>query len=137
MKRIILSAAIAAVTLISSQAKVVRNYASQSDNTLTFQVDSVDYRPDLTRVYGKLIGRPHTSGRIDNIQLLGTGTVSGATDIDGVDFKRYFQWEDDGMIPIEIDFPALKTLKEAKLLFDTAHGQSTTVMTVSAAKKRK
>ena len=31
-----------------------------------------------------------------------------STDIDGVDMKRYFQWEDENYIEVEIDFPPMK-----------------------------
>ncbi len=75
---------------------------------ITFKVEAIDYRPDLIRIYGSLDGRPHTSDRIDNLILV---TADGrriiATDIEGIDFKRWFQWEDDGSIPVEIDFPPM------------------------------
>lgn len=101
-------------------------YTSTTDPVLAVMVDSVDYRADLTRVYGKLVGRPHTSGRVDSASLLSGKSSWNATDIDGVDFKRYFQWEDDGEIPVEIDFPAVKPLKAAKLVLVTTRGESVT-----------
>lgn len=114
---------------LASEAKVVRDYVSASaDNALSFQVDSIDYRQNLTRVYGKLIGRPHTSNRIDEVSLTGNSVAVTSTDIDGIDFQRYFQWEDDGLIPIEIDFPNVKQLNEVQILFMTAHGPSTTTV---------
>ncbi len=71
-----------------------------------FMVTKIDFRSDLTRIYGRLIGRPHTSGRIDALSLtLPDGETVAATDIDGIDMKRYFQWEDDNYIEVEIDFP--------------------------------
>lgn len=70
-------------------------------------VDSVSCRNDLSRVYCKIIGLPHTSERIDKATLVVNGATLSATDIDGVDFKRYFQWEDDGIIRLEIDFPPI------------------------------
>ncbi len=126
MKRIFTSIALACAILSPLAAKTIRGYESSSDNGLNFQVDSIDYRSDLTRVYGKLTGRPHTSNRIDLVQLIGTGSSATSTDIDGVDFRRYFQWEDDGVIPVEIDFPAVKESQGVQLLFTTAHGPSTT-----------
>lgn len=113
---------------LSTEAKVVKDYVSASDNTLSFQVDSIDYRSDLTRIYGKLIGKPHTSNRIDGVTFTGIGSAVTATDIDGVDFQRYFQWEDDGQIPVEIDFPVLKTADEVQILFMTVHGPTTTTV---------
>lgn len=126
MKRIFTSIALVCAILSPLAAKTVRGYESSSDNILCFEVDSIDYRSDLTRVYGKVKGRPHTSNRIDLVQLIGTGASASSTDIDGVDFRRYFQWEDDGMIPVEIDFPVVKESRCVQLLFTTAHGQSTT-----------
>lgn len=83
---------------------------------------------DLIRVCGELVGRPHTSARIDSITLKsGHGQVK-ANDIDGVDFERYFLWEDDGRIYIEIDFPGYKqanhavSCRHARLIFHTAKG---------------
>lgn len=83
---------------------------------------------DLIRVCGELVGRPHTSARIDSITLKsGHGQVA-ANDIDGVDFERYFLWEDDGRIYIEIDFPGYKqanhavSCRHARLVFHTAKG---------------
>lgn len=90
---------ILAVTTLACAAKIKRdiNYTCLPEKVM--QIDSIDYRSDLTRVYGKLIGTPHTSNCITEI--------SGATDIDGVDFKRWYQFEDDGIIDIEIDFPPM------------------------------
>ena len=128
MKRFFISAAIMAAISFCSEAKIVKDYESASDSTLSFQADSIDYRSDLTRVYGKLIGRPHTSNRIDGVSLTCLGSAVTSTDIDGVDFQRYFQWEDNGQIPVEIDFPALKDTSEIQILFMTVHGPSTTTV---------
>ncbi|MCM1076767.1 MAG: hypothetical protein NC411_05355 [Bacteroides sp.] len=139
MKRLLTFIASAAIfSTFSLSAKVIRNYVSTSDDILTFVVDSIDYRQDLTRVYGKLKGRPHTSNRVDEVQYIGSGTGSVAVskDIDGVDFRRYFQWEDDGLIPVEIDFPAMKPDAGVQLLFKTAYGQSTTTVKKTAPKHR-
>lgn len=76
---------------------------------LELRVDKVDFRSDLTRVYARLVGRPNTSQRIDGIKLVAGGRTYSATDIDGVDFKRWFQWEAEGApIEIEIDFGPMK-----------------------------
>lgn len=126
MKRLFSTAIIAALTLLTVDAKILRDYDSQSDGNLSFSVDSVDYRPDLTRVYGKLQGRPHTSNRIDEVKVTTSGESYTSTDIDGVDFRRYFQWEDDGVIPVELDFPAMKSGQGVQLIFSTPYGQSQT-----------
>ena len=137
MKRIVTLIASAAFVCTTLSAKVVKDFISTSDNVLTFTVDSIDYRPDLTRVYGRVQGRPHTSARIDEVQYVGNSASWKATDIDGVDFRRYFQWEDEGEIPLEIDFPAMKPDAGVQLLFTTARGQSTTTAKKIATKKRK
>ncbi|MEZ3590121.1 MAG: hypothetical protein K1V84_03675 [Muribaculaceae bacterium] len=90
---------------------------------LTLVVDRMDYRSDLTRLYGRLVGRPHTSCRVDAVSLTAGKRVYTATDIDGVDFKRWFQWEDDGEIPVEIDFPKMKRRKAFTLMVDTPRGK--------------
>lgn len=135
MKRILSFIILAAAVSQILQAKVVRGYECTSDNVLTFTVDSIDYRADLTRVYGRVKGRPHTSHRIDEVQYVTTGTAMKSTDIDGVDFRRYFQWEDDGQIPVEIDFPAAKPEAGVQLLFTTSRGQSTTTAKKTVHKK--
>lgn len=101
-------------------------YSSTTDPVLAVVVDSVDYRTDLTRVYGKLVGRPHTSGRVDGATFLSGKISRTATDIDGIDFNRYFQWEDDGVIPVEIDFPAISPVRTARLVLTTSRGESVT-----------
>lgn len=116
--------AIAAV-VFAVGAKVVRT-TSTTDPVLAVTVDSIDFRTDLTRVYGKLVGRPHTSHRVDEATLLTGKTSFKADDIDGVDFKRYFQWEDEGEILIEIDFPKMKRFNAAQLILVTPRGESVT-----------
>ncbi len=128
MKKILLPVIAVLISVSALKADTFSDYKSASDNILSFGVDSIDYRDDLTRIYGKIIGRPHTSNRIDYVKLIGAGMTAGTTDIDGVDFKRYFQWEDDGTIPIEIDFPALKPTDELQIIFTTSKGSSTTTV---------
>ncbi|MFG6396441.1 MAG: hypothetical protein K1V89_03755 [Muribaculaceae bacterium] len=70
-----------------------------------------------------IVGIPHTSQRIDGIDLVMGPKLVKATDIDGIDFERYFQFEDEGVQVIEVDFPFKGTLpKNAKLIFHTAKG---------------
>ncbi|MDE6782646.1 MAG: hypothetical protein K2J17_02875 [Paramuribaculum sp.] len=60
----------------------------------------------LTRMQLRLIGQPHTAARIDSVYIFGgDGAGIAATDIDGVDFGRWFQWEDEAVIDIELDIP--------------------------------
>lgn len=77
-------------------------------HTMSVTVDSVMTRTDVTRVYCRLTGRPHTSQRVDSVQMsLPDGTTLRATDIDPLYFTQAFQWEDEPDMPVEIDFPAL------------------------------
>lgn len=113
------------VAVIVAQAHVERRYKASASQHITLMVDSVDYRTDLTRMYGKLIGVPHTSQRIDGLTLTVSGKPYAAMDIDGVDFKRWFQWEDDGIIPVEIDFGPMRSLKHGVITINTARGVDT------------
>lgn len=97
-----------AVFTTGIEAKVIRNPKHTSTPGGYIRIDSVDYRATLTRVYGAILGRPHTSMRIDDIIMLGRSKEYPATDIDGIDFKRWFQFEEDGRIPIEIDFKKMR-----------------------------
>lgn len=83
---------------------------------------------NLVRISGNLVGVPHTSCRIDSIAVSGRHAMTAANDIDGVDFQRYFQWEDDGTIPLEIDFPGAEKVaaqlgcRHCRLIFYTSKG---------------
>lgn len=84
------------------------NARRQAAHLMTAAVDSVMTRPDVTRIYCRAIGRPHTSQRIDSIYItLPDGNSTGATDIDPLYFHRGFQWEDETDINLEIDFPPM------------------------------
>ncbi len=104
---------------VSVWAETIRDFNTMPQGTnvvMDIRVDSVDYRGDLTRLYGMLIGKPHTSNRIDRVVL--TDSIGGrviAIDIDGVDLGRWFQWESNGLIPIEIDFPAMNVTQRFEL----------------------
>ena len=107
------------------QAKTEYNYKATAAEHLTLVVDSIDYRQDLTRVYGKLIGTPHTSQRIDAMTLTAGSNAHEAVDIDGVDFSRWFQWEEDGVIAVEIDFEAMAPVRDGVITINTPRGVDT------------
>ena len=109
---------------VSAAARTVRNYSTTCTGPLTMVCDSIDYRTDLTRVYGRLTGRPHTSNRIDGVVLVSGGRTFVSTDIDGVDMKRWFQWEEDGFIPVEIDFAPMSPCGEAVVKAAGPRGES-------------
>lgn len=113
------------VAVSVANARVERNYRNTAAEHINLVVDSIDFRDDLTRLYGRLIGRPHTSQKIVKMEMrLSSGTFE-ATDIDGIDFNRWFQWEDDGTIPVEIDFKAMSPVKSGTLIMETARGVDT------------
>lgn len=104
-----------------------RPAAARSSMTVT--VDSVDFRTDLTRVYCHVNGRPHTAQRIDRVMLEAPGVSVAANDIDGVDFERYFQWEDEGVINLELDFAPLPKLDQITLKMTTIYGPVSSAQT--------
>lgn len=89
------------------------NISSRSvRNDMKITVDSVMFRNDVSRIYCRLTGTPHTSQRID-AATLHDGTIElEAIDIDPIYFTRSFQWEDEPDMNIEIDFPALTPAPE-------------------------
>lgn len=112
-------------------AAACHGHANSQQRQFDFVISDVIYKSDdnLTRVCGNLVGCPHTSARINSITLKSAGTSIKANDIDGVDFERYFQWEDDGNIYIEIDFPGCRQSRRildccdgSQIVFHTAKG---------------
>lgn len=91
---------------------------------------------EVTRITFDLVSSPHTSARIDSISATINGEIVKAIDIDGVDFKRYFQWEDDGIIRIEVDFPYRnKFTGTDKIVFHTVYGDYTTTVNLNKLSK--
>ncbi|MDE7459584.1 MAG: hypothetical protein K2M85_00695 [Paramuribaculum sp.] len=139
MNKILMALAVAAIALPAQlRAEDVRLSNATSSGSLTLLADSVDFRSDLTRVYGRLSGRPHTSNRIDFISVRGSeGAETESSDIDGVDMKRWFQWEDDGIIPVEIDFPAMKPQTYMVITVQGPRGESIWKITNRTKKSKK
>lgn len=122
----IIAAAIAcmfAMAALPAQAKVLKAKSTSAEGAIAMQCDSVDFRSDLVRLYGRLTGTPHTSHRIDSVSVE-YPVRKAASDIDGVDMKRWFQWEDDGAIPVEIDFPAMKAANRLEVKVVTPRGEA-------------
>lgn len=126
MLRIFSLIVIVSAACLTSCAKVVRGWQSESQGEPTVTVDSIDFRKDLTRVYCHISGRPHTSNRIDRVSMTVNGRLLECSDIDGVDFNRYFQWEDDGTIPLELDFGPVKKASQGELRLTTPRGETLT-----------
>lgn len=139
MNKILMALAVATIALPAQlRADDVRLSSATSTGSLTLLADSVDFRSDLTRVYGRLSGRPHTSNRIDFISVRGSeGAETESSDIDGVDMKRWFQWEDDGIIPVEIDFPAMKPQTYMVITVQGPRGESIWKITNRTKKSKK
>ena len=125
MTRKILTSILLISASLCLEAKTLRTLNADCSGSIGFIADSIEYRADVTRLYGKIKGRPHTANRIDT--LYGTfGKIKySSTDIDGVDMKRYFQWENSGLIPVEIYFPVVRTQTSFVLTLDGPRGEST------------
>lgn len=118
---IALATAAPAGAVVKTGWRVTNASAALKTSAYGLTVKKIDYRKDLTRVYCTISGQPNTSSRITAITFGG----KKATDIDGVDFDRYFQFEDSGSIDLEIDFPPMKPLGRATLVFVTKSGTFT------------
>lgn len=83
----------------------------------------------VTRMTFSVIGVPHTAARIDSVTISMPGRKPcKAVDIDGVDFGRWFQWEDTPSIEVEIDFPGTNYKAGASLIFYTPRGNVKTTL---------
>ena len=110
--------AAATATLPEAQAQV-----NQLDADVNVIPDKVTPPADGIRISVCLVGIPSTAQRIDAVTLVVGPKKIKATDIDGVDFERAFQFEDTGVQVIELDFPFKGKLpKTATLIFHTADG---------------
>lgn len=119
----IMLVAAAATTVTAPEATAQVN---QMDAEMNIIPDKIAKTDEGIRISLCLVGIPHTSQRIDGIDLVMGSKLVKATDIDGVDFERYFQFEDTGVQTIEVDFPFSGALpKTAKLVFHTANGDIT------------
>lgn len=120
MRRILLTLIATIALTVAAGARTLREYTAMplpgARYPFTLTVDSIDFRSDLVRIYGHLLATPHSSARIDGFtvsegdKVLAPADMKSypANDIDGFEFTHRFQWEDDGDLPVEIDFPAFK-----------------------------
>ena len=102
--------------------------AARSQREMRAEVDSIMVREDLSRVYCRVIGRPHTSHRIDSVtfhSLSDERIRLKSTDIDPLYYERGFQWEDEGEIALELDFPTMapEAAESFYMIFHTPYGQ--------------
>ncbi len=114
---------ILATTLLATSCALGASAQTDSANGFNILPDKSVATDEGTRLTICLVGIPSTSQRIDGIDLVDGQTVIPANDIDGVDFKRYFQFEDTGVLVIEVDFPFKGTIsKTVNLIFHTEKG---------------
>lgn len=91
-------------------------------NAIITDIDN-DNRDGVTRISCRISGTAHTSNRIDAIELHCNDNILEATDIDGIDFRRYYQLEEDGKIEVEIDFPKINEFPvDSRMIFKTVRG---------------
>lgn len=122
---VLVLSAIGCSTLVAQQLKQKRTHP------MTVEVKGIDNRNSdgVTRLTVILTSLPNTSSRIDSVSLVtAAGIRMKALDIDGVDFQRYFQWEDEGAVDVEVDFTRQKSLKGSKVVFHTVYGDFTGVV---------
>lgn len=117
-----------ALTLPSLHAeRTIVAPAWQARNTPIVTVDSILLRDTVCRLYITLKQLPHTTLTLHDDWAIqdSTGRLIGKVkEVDGVDFDRIFQFEDDSTINIEMDFPALPpSLNEFDLTGNRATGE--------------
>lgn len=77
----------------------------------------------VSRVGCNIISVPHTSTRVDSVTAVIAGHCFKADDIDGIDFQRYFQWEDEPKVYVEVDLPYTRKFQATdSVYFHTVHG---------------
>lgn len=91
-------------TVMTRGWKTVPVVTQSSPAPMVLTVDSVMYRKDVCRLYGRLSGRPNTSGCIDSLTVVDRDKRYPALDTDGFDLTHRFVWEDEGEFAIEVDF---------------------------------
>lgn len=95
---------------ISVYAKIIQKPSVEAKNTTTFQIDSIEIREDLTRIYATC---RHLPGHwmVIHSDLCIANPANGqewvAFDIDGTDFDRKFQVSEQGTANISVDFPSI------------------------------
>lgn len=113
---------VALVALFACNTPAVAQ-VNQLDSEINIIPDKVTPTDTGIRISLCIIGIPHTSQRIDGIDLKVGSKLIKATDIDPIDFERYFQFEDEGVITIEVDFPySGKLPRTSTLTFHTVKG---------------
>lgn len=98
-------------------------YTDAPVHNFGFEVDSIDFRPDLTRIYGKISGTPHIAINVKQIVLSTDGhNAFTPTDTDGLELDKYFQFEEMPTFNVEFDFEPMTPSNIIKIVFLTANG---------------
>lgn len=126
MKRsMIISALTVIASLIAVSKDSCHQQLTQPRHFMKIVVDRIDNNNSdhVSRVSCTVLGVPHTSSRVDSVTAVIGGRVSKATDIDGIDFGRYFQWEDEGAVPVDVDIIHTRSFTaNDSIRFHTVHG---------------
>lgn len=118
---------LAAILLLAGGASIVTPQAiaqvHQTEAEFNAIPDKVTPTDEGCRIAVCLVGIPSTAQTINAVELVSGNEKFTATDIDPIDFERPFQFEDTGVVVLEIDFPFKGQLpKSATLIFHTANG---------------
>lgn len=126
----LVTVAVVAVSM-EGKAQVVSGWVNTGETLQTdapahnfaFEVDSVDFRPDLTRIYGRFIGTPHVAINVKHILLASSNNKRYvADDTDGFDLNKYFQFEENPTFNVEIDFGPMAPTEGFSIKFVSANG---------------
>lgn len=126
MKRSLIIPILAVMASLMAVSKdTCHQQLTQPRHFMKIEVDRIDNNNSdhVSRVSCTIIGVPHTSSRVDSVTAVIKGRVYKSTDIDGIDFGRYFQWEEEGAIPVDVDIVHTRTFStNDSIRFHTVHG---------------
>lgn len=128
MKRILSVILTAVIALTLSVAVNSQQNKKKETHPVTVDVIKINNNNSdgVTRITVRLTSLPNTASRVDSVSLYTCdGRKFSALDIDGIDFKRYFQWEETGQINVDVDFPRQNRLGCSRLVFHTVYGDFT------------
>lgn len=118
----LLMAFVSTVSVAQAPLTATKYIKTHPVKTVVKAVDNKNNQ-NTTRITVSLISQPNTSSRIDSAHFVNGNEQLRAVDIDGVDFGRYFQWEEDGMVSVDVDFPRRnKFVRDAVVVLHTVHG---------------
>ncbi len=125
MKRYIISVVTLMISMVPFAKDNCQYQFTRPRHFMKVVVDRIDNSNSdhVSRVSCTLVGVPHTSSRVDSVTAVIKGRVVKATDIDGIDFGRYFQWEDEGAVPVDVDIQHTRVFSpNDSVRFHTVHG---------------